>query len=113
MGSWSGRNRDTLRFSGTNGSGTRRGACEPLSPTTSVVYAAPAAVATPVAVGPLSYRYTPHVVPVALIIPALDEEHAIGALLASIDRTLVRDVIVGDNGSRDATGAVAARAGAT
>ena len=51
-------------------------------------------------------------VPVALIIPALDEEHAIGALLASIDRTLVRDVIVGDNGSRDATAAVARAGGA-
>ena len=50
--------------------------------------------------------------PVALIIPALDEEHAIGALLASIDRQLVRDVIVGDNGSRDATAAVAAAGGA-
>jgi glycosyltransferase involved in cell wall biosynthesis len=50
-------------------------------------------------------------VPVALIIPALDEEHAIGALLAAVDRKVVRDVIVGDNGSRDATAEVA-RAGA-
>jgi len=50
---------------------------------------------------------------VALVIPALDEEDAIGPLLASIDRTLVRDIIVGDNGSRDATAAIAARAGAT
>ena len=50
---------------------------------------------------------------VALIIPALDEEHAIGALLGAIDRALVRDIIVGDNGSRDATGAIAERAGAT
>src|SRR5437868_8437031 len=49
---------------------------------------------------------------VALVIPALDEEDAIGPLLASIDRTLVRDIIVGDNGSRDAPAAVAARAGA-
>ena len=45
--------------------------------------------------------------PVALIIPALDEEHAIGPLLEAIDRSVVRDVIVGDNGSRDATAAVA------
>lgn len=45
--------------------------------------------------------------PVALIIPALDEEHAIGALLDAIDRTVVRDVIVGDNGSRDATADIA------
>ncbi|MFL6280416.1 MAG: glycosyltransferase family 2 protein [Vicinamibacterales bacterium] len=50
--------------------------------------------------------------PVALIIPALDEEHAIGALLEAIDRTAVRDVIVGDNGSRDATAAVARARGA-
>ncbi len=45
--------------------------------------------------------------PIALIIPALDEEHAIGPLLDAVDRSLVRDVIVGDNGSRDATAAVA------
>ena len=50
---------------------------------------------------------------VSLIIPALDEEHAIGALLAAVDRSLVRDIIVGDNGSRDATAAIAERAGAT
>ena len=50
--------------------------------------------------------------PVALIVPALDEEHAIGSLLAAIDRGLVRDVIVGDNGSRDATAAVALAGGA-
>ena len=51
-------------------------------------------------------------VPVALVIPALDEEHAIGALLEAIDRAVVRDVIVGDNGSRDATGDVARSRGA-
>ena len=45
---------------------------------------------------------------VAAIIPALDEETAIGALLEAIDRTRVRDVIVGDNGSRDRTAAIAA-----
>lgn len=49
----------------------------------------------------------------ALIVPALDEETAIGALLAAVDRSLVRDVIVGDNGSRDRTAEIAARAGAT
>ncbi|HUP62209.1 MAG TPA: glycosyltransferase family 2 protein [Thermoanaerobaculia bacterium] len=49
---------------------------------------------------------------VALIIPALDEEHAIGALLESVDRTIVRDVIVGDNGSRDGTAEVARARGA-
>lgn len=50
--------------------------------------------------------------PVALVIPALDEESAIGALLESIDRNLVRDVIVGDNGSRDATAVIARQSGA-
>jgi len=45
---------------------------------------------------------------VAAIIPALDEETAIGALLEAIDRSRVRDVIVGDNGSRDRTAEVAA-----
>lgn len=50
--------------------------------------------------------------PIAVIIPALDEEDAIGAVVASIDRTLVRDVIVGDNGSRDATAEIARRGGA-
>lgn len=50
---------------------------------------------------------------IALVIPALDEEHAIGPLLRGVDRTLVRDVIVGDNGSRDATAVVAQSEGAT
>ncbi|HYO79514.1 MAG TPA: glycosyltransferase family 2 protein, partial [Thermoanaerobaculia bacterium] len=50
--------------------------------------------------------------PVALIIPALDEEHAIGPLLRAIDRAVIRDVIVGDNGSRDATAEIARAAGA-
>jgi glycosyltransferase involved in cell wall biosynthesis len=49
----------------------------------------------------------------SLIIPAQDEEHAIGPLLAAIDRTLIRDVIVGDNGSRDRTAEVARAGGAT
>lgn len=49
---------------------------------------------------------------VALIIPALDEEDAIGSLLGQIDRRLVRDVIVGDNGSSDRTAEVARAGGA-
>ena len=49
---------------------------------------------------------------IALVIPALDEEHAIGPLLDAVDRTLIRDVLVGDNGSRDATAAVARSRGA-
>ena len=52
-------------------------------------------------------------VPAALIIPALDEEDALGPLLAAIDRGLVRDVIVGDNGSVDRTAEVARAGGAT
>jgi glycosyltransferase involved in cell wall biosynthesis len=51
-------------------------------------------------------------VPAALVIPALDEEDALGAVLASVDRSLVRDVIVGDNGSRDRTAEVARAGGA-
>ena len=50
---------------------------------------------------------------IAAVIPALDEEDAIGAILDGIDRRLVRDVIVGDNGSRDRTAEIAARGGAT
>ena len=50
--------------------------------------------------------------PIALVIPALDEELAIGPILGAVDRSLVRDVIVGDNGSRDATADVARTAGA-
>jgi glycosyltransferase involved in cell wall biosynthesis len=48
----------------------------------------------------------------ALVIPALDEEDAIGTLLGAIDRTLIRDILVGDNGSRDATAGIARRSGA-
>ena len=49
---------------------------------------------------------------VALIIPALDEEDAIGSLLSQIDRRQVRDVIVGDNGSSDRTADIARAGGA-
>jgi len=52
------------------------------------------------------------IAPIAVVIPALDEEDAIGSLLREIDRTLVRDVIVGDNGSRDATPTIARELGA-
>jgi len=47
-----------------------------------------------------------------LIIPALDEEKSIGAVVRGIDRVLIHEVIVADNGSCDATAAVAAAAGA-
>jgi glycosyltransferase involved in cell wall biosynthesis len=49
---------------------------------------------------------------VAAIIPALDEEEAIGPVLAAIDRSLVDTVVVGDNGSRDRTAEVARAGGA-
>jgi glycosyltransferase involved in cell wall biosynthesis len=49
---------------------------------------------------------------VTAIIPALDEEGAIGQTVAGLDRRLVSEIIVVDNGSRDGTGARAAAAGA-
>lgn len=50
---------------------------------------------------------------IAVVMPALDEEGAIGAVIDGFDRGLVRDVIVGDNGSRDRTAEVARAHGAT
>lgn len=50
---------------------------------------------------------------IAVIIPALDEEASIATVVRSIDRTLVSQVIVGDNGSRDRTVELARDAGAT
>lgn len=49
----------------------------------------------------------------ALIIPALDEETAIGAMLEGIDRSIVHEIIVADNGSRDRTAEIAASRGAS
>lgn len=49
---------------------------------------------------------------IVVIIPALDEEAALGGVLQAIPRDLVQEVIVVDNGSRDHTAAVAAAAGA-
>jgi glycosyltransferase involved in cell wall biosynthesis len=49
---------------------------------------------------------------VAVIIPALNEEGAIGDVVRAIDRELVDEVIVVDNGSSDATVARASEAGA-
>lgn len=61
-----------------------------------------------------------HVLDVAVVIPALDEEGAIGTvvrpLVALIDpegRPRVGEVVVADNGSRDRTAEVARAAGAT
>jgi glycosyltransferase involved in cell wall biosynthesis len=49
---------------------------------------------------------------ISLIIPALNEADCIAPLLAELPLGLVDEVIVVDNGSTDATGAVAERAGA-
>lgn len=49
---------------------------------------------------------------ICAIIPALDEEAAIGDMVRRLDRRLVHEVIVVDNGSRDRTAARAAAAGA-
>jgi glycosyltransferase involved in cell wall biosynthesis len=49
---------------------------------------------------------------VTAIIPALDEEEAIAKTVASLDRALLHEVIVVDNGSRDRTAERAAGAGA-
>jgi glycosyltransferase involved in cell wall biosynthesis len=49
---------------------------------------------------------------VGLVIPALDEEAAIGAVVGAVPAGLVDDLVVVDNGSRDGTAAVARAAGA-
>jgi len=49
---------------------------------------------------------------VAVIIPALNEEQAIGQVIAEIPRNLVSDIVVVDNGSTDGTAAAAQAAGA-
>lgn len=49
---------------------------------------------------------------VALVIPALDEAAVIADVVARVPRAVVSEVVVVDNGSTDATAAVAARAGA-
>lgn len=53
----------------------------------------------------------PAVARVAIILPALDEEQAIGEVLDDLPPGLFRQVIVVDNGSRDGTGEVARRKG--
>jgi glycosyltransferase involved in cell wall biosynthesis len=49
---------------------------------------------------------------VSVVIPALDEEAAIGGVVREIPRHLVDEIIVVDNGSTDRTAEVAAAAGA-
>jgi len=48
----------------------------------------------------------------AVIIPTLNEAAAIGGVVAEIPRTIARQIIVADSGSRDGTPEVASRAGA-
>jgi glycosyltransferase involved in cell wall biosynthesis len=49
----------------------------------------------------------------ALVIPALNEEPAIGGTLDQVPRGLYRAIIVADNGSRDCTAEIARERGAT
>jgi glycosyltransferase involved in cell wall biosynthesis len=49
---------------------------------------------------------------VALVIPTLDEEEAIGAVVRAVPRDVVQDIIVADSGSTDRTVERAAAAGA-
>ncbi|MHC4448189.1 MAG: glycosyltransferase family 2 protein, partial [Planctomycetota bacterium] len=48
-----------------------------------------------------------------MIIPALDEEQSIGLVIGSLPAESIREVVVVDNGSQDATADAARRAGAT
>ena len=48
-----------------------------------------------------------------VIIPALNEEKSIGKVLDDIDREIIKEVLVIDNGSTDNTGEVASQNGAT
>ena len=50
---------------------------------------------------------------IAVVIPALDEEAAIGVVVREVSRDLVGEIIVVDNGSTDRTAEVARAAGAT
>lgn len=62
---------------------------------------------------PLEPRHGPVVGPVSVVVPARDEEHRIGPLLAALAADpQVAEVVVVDDESADATAAVAAGAGA-
>ncbi len=50
---------------------------------------------------------------VVAVIPALDEEGSVGAVVSGLRRAGIERVVVADNGSRDRTAAVARAAGAT
>lgn len=49
---------------------------------------------------------------IAVVIPALDEESAIGEVVRDVPRNLVEEIVVVDNGSTDRTAEVARAAGA-
>ena len=49
---------------------------------------------------------------VGVVIPALNEEEAIGAVVAAVPRRITAEIVVVDNGSSDRTGQVARAAGA-
>jgi len=49
---------------------------------------------------------------VGVVIPALDEEAAIGAVIRAVPRQIVTDLVVVDNGSRDLTAEAARASGA-
>ena len=55
----------------------------------------------------------PHPIPVVLIIPARNEESALGAALARVPRDVIGRIIVADGDSTDGTRTVAEAAGAT
>ena len=50
--------------------------------------------------------------PVAVLIPALDEEPTIGSVIRALPAGLVDEIVVGDNGSRDGTPRIARDLGA-
>ncbi|MEO6166269.1 MAG: glycosyltransferase family 2 protein [Chitinophagales bacterium] len=50
---------------------------------------------------------------VDVIIPAYNEQHSIGNVIAGIDKQLVREIVVVNNNSSDQTGVNAAKEGAT
>lgn len=50
---------------------------------------------------------------VDVIIPVLNEEHSIALVINEIPKSLIRDIIVVDNGSKDQTSVVARQSGAT
>jgi glycosyltransferase involved in cell wall biosynthesis len=52
-------------------------------------------------------------VSVCVIIPALNEEQSIGKVISTISKSIVREVVVVNNGSTDSTAEVAKQAGAT